>query len=69
MIKKFSDKRGDFTLFDAKNCDQVNVVTNEEILTFRGLHYQTNPPQAKTVKVVQGEVLDILVNLENNNLT
>jgi len=64
MIKKFSDKRGDFTLFDAKNCDQVNVVTNEEILTFRGLHYQTNPPQAKTVKVVQGEVLDILVNLK-----
>ena len=64
MIKKFSDKRGDFTLFDANNCDQVNVVTNTKKYTLRGLHYQTDPPQAKTVKVIQGEVLDILFNLE-----
>lgn len=68
MIKKFSDIRGDFILFDANNCDQVNVVTNKEMFTFRGLHYQTNPPQSKVVKVIQGSVLDILYNLETKEL-
>lgn len=60
MIKKFTDKRGDFVLFDSNKCDQVNVVTNHHRFTFRGLHYQTNPPQRKTVKIIQGKVLDIL---------
>ena len=56
MIKKFNDHRGDFVLFDANNCDQVNVVTNKRKYTFRGLHYQTNPPQTKMVKIIQGKV-------------
>jgi dTDP-4-dehydrorhamnose 3,5-epimerase len=60
MIKKFTDHRGDFVLYDANGCDQVNVVTNHHRFTFRGLHYQTNPPQRKTVKIIQGKVLDIL---------
>ena len=68
MIKKFNDHRGDFVLFDANNCDQVNVVTNKRKFTFRGLHYQTNPPQRKTVKIIQGSVLDILYNLETKEL-
>ena len=68
MIKSFNDKRGDFILFEAKKCDQVNVVTNTNIYTFRGLHYQTEPPQAKTVKVIQGKVLDILYNLKTEKL-
>ena len=65
MIKKFNDHRGDFVLFDANNCNQVNVVTNKRKFTFRGLHYQTNPPQAKTVKIIQGKVLDILLSFKN----
>ena len=68
MIKSFNDKRGDFILFDTQKCDQVNVVTNTNMYTFRGLHYQTDPPQAKTVKVIQGKVLDILYNLKTEKL-
>ena len=63
MIKKFTDNRGDFVLFDAHACDQVNVVTNKHPYTFRGLHYQKDPAQSKTVKVIQGKVLDFLYNL------
>ncbi len=68
MIKKFNDHRGDFVLFDANNCDQVNVVTNKRKFTFRGLHYQTNPPQTKMVKIIQGKVLDILYDLKTHKL-
>ena len=65
MIKRFTDERGDFVLFDTSNCDQVNIVTNPNIYTFRGLHYQNGKhAQEKTVKVVQGKVLDILYNLK-----
>jgi dTDP-4-dehydrorhamnose 3,5-epimerase len=31
--------------------------------TFRGLHYQTAPPQTKYVKVVKGLIVDIIVDL------
>jgi len=68
MIKNFTDERGDFILFDALQCNQVNVVTNTNIYTFRGLHYQTNPPQTKTVKIIQGKVLDILYHLKTEKL-
>ncbi len=68
IILKFSDHRGEFNLFDSNKCDQVNIVTNKREYTFRGLHYQTNPPQRKTVKIIQGSVLDILYNLETKEL-
>ena len=68
MIKKFTDERGEFILFDTNGCDQVNVVTNTDRYTFRGLHYQTNPAQIKTVKVIQGKVLDILYNIETEKV-
>ncbi len=68
MIKKFSDERGDFILYDANGCDQVNVVINPQRYTFRGLHYQTNPSQRKTVKVIQGRVIDFLYNLDNKEI-
>ena len=68
MIKKFNDHRGDFVLFDANNCDQVNVVTNKRKFTFRGLHYQTNPPQTKMVKIIQGKVLAVLYDLKTHKL-
>lgn len=61
MIKKFTDNRGDFVLFDAKKCDQVNVVTNPKAFTFRGMHYQEgDAAQRKTIKVIQGKVIDFL---------
>tara|TARA_B100001057_G_scaffold497988_1_gene603678 strand:- start:49 stop:498 length:450 start_codon:yes stop_codon:yes gene_type:complete len=64
MIKKFTDERGDFNLYESVGYDQVNVVTNKNPFTFRGLHYQTDPPQTKIVKVIQGKVIDFLVNLK-----
>ena len=63
MIRKISDDRGDFVIYDAPKCDQVNVVTNPNAYTFRGLHYQMNNRQKKTVKVIQGKVLDFLYHL------
>ena len=68
----FKDDRGSFTAVDTKFQDedwnQVNVVKNENKFTFRGLHYQTNPPQTKCLKVVHGSVLDILVDLKTNEV-
>ena len=69
MIKKFTDDRGDFILFDSHSCDQVNVVVNPKRYTFRGLHYQEKPyRQRKTVKVVQGRVIDFLYDLDNGEV-
>ena len=37
---------------------------------FRGLHYQKNPlAQSKLVRVVQGEVIDIIVDMRKNSNT
>lgn len=62
-IPIFSDNRGDFIPYNLKGWDQMNISTNKEKYTFRGLHYQTNPSQTKLVKVIQGKVLDIIFNL------
>ena len=68
----FKDTRGSFTAINTKLADQewnqVNVVTNKNKYTFRGLHYQTNPPQTKCVKVIQGAILDVLYNLETKEI-
>ena len=75
MIKKhltFEDSRGSFTAIDSKyldiNWEQFNIGTNENKYTFRGLHYQTNPPQTKCIKVVQGKILDIWVDLKTKEV-
>ncbi len=61
MIKKFNDDRGEFMLFDCKECDQINIVTNPKAFTFRGMHYQEgDSAQRKTIKVIQGKVIDFL---------
>jgi dTDP-4-dehydrorhamnose 3,5-epimerase-like enzyme len=67
-----NDKRGSFTAIDSRyldiNWEQFNVVTNKNKFTFRGLHYQTNPPQTKCIKVVQGKILDIWVDLKTEEV-
>ena len=75
MIRKhstFKDSRGSFTAIDSKfldiNWEQINVVTNDNKFTFRGLHYQTNPPQTKCIKVIQGKILDIWVDLKTKEV-
>lgn len=66
--KTFSDDRGSFTpmpidTLDMK-WDQCSIALNKKRYTFRGLHYQTNPPQAKYVKVIQGSIVDFSVDIE-----
>lgn len=69
-IKTFKDNRGTFIPYDVGGefWDQMNVSINDARYTFRGMHYQTTPPQTKLVKVIQGKVLDILYNLETKEV-
>ena len=64
----FKDNRGSFTAFDCKDWEQTNVSINPSKYTFRGMHYQTNPPQTKYLKVVQGSIIDILYDLETKEV-
>ena len=67
-INIFTDNRGMFIPYNIKEWDQMNISTNYARFTFRGMHYQTNPPQTKLVKVIQGKVLDILYDLDSGSV-
>ena len=67
-ISVFKDNRGNFIPYNLNGWDQMNVSINEARYTFRGMHYQTSPPQTKLVKVIQGKVLDILYNLDTKEV-
>jgi dTDP-4-dehydrorhamnose 3,5-epimerase-like enzyme len=60
----FKDNRGSFTPIDCNNWEQVNISVNDKKFTFRGMHYQTSPPQTKFIKVIKGSIIDIIYNLE-----
>ena len=68
----FEDSRGSFTAIDSKfmneDWDQFNIGVNNNKFTFRGLHYQTNPPQTKCIKVIRGNILDIWYDLETKEI-
>lgn len=68
--KTFKDNRGSYTPISTKTLnidwDQCSISVNDKIYTFRGLHYQTNPPQTKYVKVISGSILDITIDLHTN---
>jgi dTDP-4-dehydrorhamnose 3,5-epimerase len=63
----FYDNRGSYTPIDVKTLGidwtQCSISVNDKEFTFRGLHYQTDPPQKKYIKVIQGEILDIALDL------
>jgi dTDP-4-dehydrorhamnose 3,5-epimerase len=76
----FKDERGVF--FESFNQSAFNEVTNTNILfvqdnhtesfrgALRGLHYQKNPmAQAKLVRVTEGEVFDVVVDLRHGSRT
>lgn len=66
--KTFEDNRGSYTPISTTELsmkwDQCSISVNNNQYTFRGLHYQTNQPQTKYIKVVQGSIVDFAVDLE-----
>ncbi len=77
--KVISDSRGYFfesfnkALFQSAGIDTGFTQDNESKSKFgviRGLHYQLNPyAQAKLVRVVEGEVLDVVIDLRKGSPT
>jgi len=68
----FNDNRGSYTPISTTELhiqwNQCSISINDKKGTFRGLHYQTNPPQTKYIKVVKGSIIDFLYNLDTNEL-
>lgn len=80
VAKKHGDHRGFFSeTYNKKalellgihlNFVQDNQSLSEEIGTIRGLHFQTPPyAQDKLVRVIQGSILDVAVDLRKNSPT
>lgn len=77
--KVFGDDRGFFfesfnrrQFFQLTGCDVDFVQDNHSRSAknvLRGLHYQIQHPQAKLVRVVQGSVLDVAVDIRRNSPT
>jgi dTDP-4-dehydrorhamnose 3,5-epimerase len=65
--KVFRDSRGTFvplSLISRINWIQSNVSVNPKRLTIRGLHFQLSPyAQSKLIKVIDGEIIDFIVDL------
>lgn len=77
--KVFGDDRGFF--FESFNQQRFNEAVGREVNfvqdnhshsvknVLRGLHYQIKQPQGKLVRVVEGEVFDVAVDLRKSSLT
>ena len=72
-IKKFKDKRGDF--FEIYNQKFIKKKFNFDAISinkknvFRGLHYQTKYQQAKIINVLEGKIIDIIVDVRKRSKT
>ena len=76
--KVFEDERGFFfesyqrQLFDENNISLEFVQDNHSRSkqgTLRGLHYQIRHPQGKLVRVIMGEIYDVVVDLRRSSPT
>jgi len=77
--KVFGDDRGWFT--ESFNAQDFSIATNVDVdfvqdnhsfsnkSTLRGLHYQLQRPQGKLIRVTQGEIFDVVVDLRKNSNT
>lgn len=74
----FGDTRGyfmetyNYNEFKAAGLDMVFVQDNESKSkkgVLRGLHFQTRNPQGKLVRVIEGEVYDVAVDLRDGSAT
>ena len=70
--KTYNDNRGSYTPISTTQLgidwEQCSISINTHKGTFRGLHYQTNPPQTKYIKVIKGSIIDFLYNLNTGEL-
>ena len=70
--KTYEDNRGSYTPISTyqlgQEWEQCSISVNDKRGTFRGLHYQTNPPQTKYVKVIKGSIIDFMLNLDTKEL-
>jgi dTDP-4-dehydrorhamnose 3,5-epimerase len=68
----FFDERGSYTPVGLRAMDmdwtQCSISVNDKPFTFRGLHYQSDPPQRKYIKVIQGEIIDFAVDLNTGEV-
>ena len=76
--KKFGDNRGYFTeTYKKKDFDEAGLIYNfvqdnqsrSRKGVLRGLHFQKQYPQAKLVRVIEGEIFDVAVDLRNESPT
>lgn len=77
--KVFGDERGFFfesfnqQVFEAEIGRRVNFVQDNHSRStkgvLRGLHYQLKQPQGKLVRIVQGEVFDVAVDIRHGSPT
>lgn len=68
----YNDNRGSYTpisLLDGEyTWTQCSISVNENPFTFRGLHYQSEYPQTKYIKVVSGSIVDFAVDLNTGEV-
>ena len=69
----FKDKRGFFKEVIKKKILNKNFIfdclSHSKKNTLRGLHFQKKKPQGKLITVVNGEILDVVVDLRKNSKT
>jgi len=65
----YKDHRGSFTPIDITGeWIQSNISINDDIYTFRGLHFQHGSfAQTKLVKVIKGKIIDFAVNIDKES--
>lgn len=77
-LNVFCDERGELIKpFDRVSFQQVGipfcieevVISISKLGSIRGLHLQTNNPQAKIVNVLKGRIFDVVVDLRQNSET
>ena len=77
-VKKFGDSRGYFMeTYKKEDFDKAGLVYNfiqdnqskSKKGVLRGLHYQKKFPQTKLVRVIEGEVFDVAVDLREGSPT
>ena len=70
--KTYEDNRGSYTPIPLDtlgiNWTQCSISVNTNQFTLRGLHFQTDPPQSKYIKVIQGIIVDFMVDLDTSEL-